>query len=100
MARYRVGNKFLSESEYREETLGVWAFFLFVIGCVLAGIISNQLMLEVDLPKWARFSIVIFCSLLFGYLLAKFAELIRNMFYICLFGGVLFFIGTLVWDVV
>ncbi|WP_434529566.1 hypothetical protein [Vibrio sp. K4] len=100
MARYRVGDKFLSESEYEEESLASWAGGLFLIGCILTGIISNQILLEIDLPKWLRFSIVVFCSILSGGLLAAFAKWIRDIIFICLFCGIVFVIGRLIWEVI
>ena len=100
MTRYRVGNKFLSESEYYEDTITSWALVLFVVGSIIFGLISNSLLLELELQKWIRFTLVISGSVMFGLLLGRFAELIRNivLFSLCL--AVLGGIGYFIWNII
>ena len=38
MARYRIGDRYLSESEYNQEQDGNWIFGLFLVGAILAGL--------------------------------------------------------------
>lgn len=100
MARYRVGNKFLSESEYYEDTIASWAGVLFFVGAIIFGLISNSLLSDFEMPKWGRFTLVISGSVLFGLLLSAFAEWIRNIVLFSVWLGVIGGIGYFIWNMI
>lgn len=41
MARYRIGDRYLSESEYNQEQDGNWIFGLFLVGAI-RGLKANR----------------------------------------------------------
>ena len=42
MARYRIGDRYLSESEYNQEQDGSWIFGLFLVGAIVVGLLVNR----------------------------------------------------------
>ena len=49
MARYRIGDRYLSESEYNQEQDGNWIFGLFLVGAILVGLLVNRYVVD---PEW------------------------------------------------
>jgi hypothetical protein len=101
MARYRVGDKYLSEQEYEDHIDGNWAFWLFIIGAIGGGYSANYGLSHFGingLEKWQLFSIIVSASIVSGYLLSKLRNLIQIslcLMLVCLVIGV---IGRIIWD--
>lgn len=71
MARYRVGNRFLSQEEFDAENDWKWAFGLFVVGAVVTGILVNHFLVN---PLWhqaIRFGITTVPAIIAGVILVK-----------------------------
>ena len=49
MARYRIGDRYLSESEYNQEQDGSWIFGLFLVGAIVVGLLVNRYVVN---PEW------------------------------------------------
>lgn len=98
MARYRVGDSYLSEEEYDEYCSRDWRYKVFFVAALVAGITCYFLTSNMDWPKYIRFSAIIISAFSVGYLLAKFSEIIRFIFYIGIVGFIIFFVGGLIWE--
>lgn len=71
MARYRVGNRYLSQEEYDAETDWKWVCALFLVGSVLTGYLVNHYLVN---PAWhqaVRFFITITPAVAAGIILVK-----------------------------
>ncbi|HDM8037872.1 TPA: hypothetical protein P0E05_000925 [Vibrio fluvialis] len=99
MARYRVGDKYLSENEYEEHVSSNWKLGLFIIGAVITGIVMNKWLIEFSLIKEVRFGLVIVTALISGYLISKLSHIIRFIVGLSIVGFVLWVIFSFVWDV-
>lgn len=77
MARYRVGNKYLSQEEFDEEQDWKWGFGLFIFGAFLTGFLFHTFVVN---PVWhdiIRFIVTVAPSIAVGCLLVRFRKLIR-----------------------
>jgi len=97
MARHRVGNSYLSDQEYAINQSENWKIGLFLIVGIIAGLIVYNLTKTIEI-KALRFSLVISSGILFGYLAARFREIIRTALSIFIMLGVLYGIGLLIWN--
>jgi len=71
MARYRVGNRFLSQEEFDAENDWKWVCGLFLVGAVVTGILVNHLLVD---PAWhqaIRFCITTIPAVIVGVILVK-----------------------------
>ncbi|MCS2164035.1 hypothetical protein [Scandinavium manionii] len=76
MARYRVGNRYLSQEEFDAEQDWKWMVGLFLVGAVITGYLIH---LYVVNPAWhdaIRFIVTVTPSIAAGYLLARFRAFI------------------------
>lgn len=77
MARYRVGNKYLSQKEYDDDLDNKWVAGLFLVGAFTTGYLLHSYVVN---PTWHvifRFTITVFPSFAVGCLLVKFRRFIR-----------------------
>lgn len=98
MARYRIGDKFLSEEEYNEEIDFKWQFFLFIGGAFFGGVLANELLEMIESPKIIRFLCSIVSGFFVGYVLAKFVKIIQAIFYISCFMAIVGVLLSLIWS--
>lgn len=77
MARYRIGDRYLSESEYNEEQDGNWIFGLFIVGAIAAGILINRYVVDPDWHTAIRFLVTVVPAVLAGGALAAIHRWIR-----------------------
>lgn len=91
MARYRVGNRYLSEKEYQEEVDTKWAGGLFLFGLITVGIIVNKYLVDPEWHKTVRFFATAILAIVSGIILA----LIRNIIIFMI--GLLFAASALMW---
>ena len=77
MARYRIGDRYLSESEYNEEQDGNWIFGLFMVGAIAVGILINRYVVEPDWHTAIRFLVTVVPAVLAGGVLAAIHRWIR-----------------------
>ncbi|HFS8459651.1 hypothetical protein GWZ74_04705 [Vibrio cholerae] len=99
MARYRVGDKYLSENEYKEHVSSNWEFGLFIIGAVITGIVMNKWLVELGLIKEIRFALVIVTAIISGYFTSKLSNIVRFIVGLSIIGFVLWAIFSFIWDV-
>ncbi len=97
MARYRKGDKYLSEEEYRKEQESSWMGFLFLVGAGLIGYYVSTLVSDLNWPKWLRFTSVIIAGLIGGGLLSVLHKQVSLLLSIAIFLSVVFLIGSLIW---
>lgn len=77
MARYRIGDRYLSESEYNEEQDGNWIFGLFMVGAIAVGILINRYVVDPDWHTAIRFLVTVVPAVLAGGVLAAIHRWIR-----------------------
>ena len=77
MARYRIGDRYLSESEYNQEQDGSWIFGLFLVGAIVVGLLVNRYVVN---PEWhtaIRFLVTVMPAVIAGGLLAAVHRWVR-----------------------
>lgn len=97
MARHRVGDSYLSEEEYAEHKSENWEVGLFFLVGIFVGLMVYGLTITIEI-KLLRFALVICSGVFFGYLAARFSEVIRMILGVIAAVGFLYFIGTLIWN--
>ena len=100
MARHRVGKSFLSDEEYGSHVSENWKIGIFCVAAIFVGIIVTVILKEYEIPKFIRFSVIIFSSIIIGGIFAKFSDLIRTLIAITITLGVVYFIGQLIWSAI
>ncbi len=101
MARYRVGNKYLSEQEYEDHIDGNWGFWLFIIGLICGFSLAHNVIsyFEINyLEKWQQFSIITCTSIAGGYLFSKLQKIIQNLLFYALVCLILAAVCSFIWD--
>lgn len=97
MARYRKGDRYLSEEEYREEQKNNWIMGLFLIGAGVSGFFVYTKMSGMDLPKWIKFVSVITAAVVGGGVLGALYRQIQVILGFALIGGLIYYAGTWLW---
>lgn len=97
MARYRVGNEYLSEEEYAKHLDSKWMIALFIIGAALAFLLVTGLFHHTDFSKISRYTISCFASLSFGCLLAWARNFIRKLLLFCFVIAMIVGVASLIW---
>ena len=77
MARYRIGNRYLSQDEYDAEMDWKWVCGLFLAGAVLTGWLVHIHLVSPDWPKAIRFIVTTVPALAAGVLLVKLRHYIQ-----------------------
>lgn len=98
MARYRVGNSYLSEEEYEDHLSQEWKQKIFWVSALIVGFVCYFLTSNMEWPKYIRFGLIIISAFGSGYLLAKFSEIVRVVIFISIVGFIVLFIGGLIWE--
>lgn len=96
MARYRVGDCYLSDAEYAQHQLEQWIIIIFVAGAVTGGGIMFHLT-ESGWPKWVRLVLIVISSLGLGALAVRFNALIAEIVQICVFSLFAYSICKFIW---
>ncbi|GLT14326.1 hypothetical protein [Vibrio algivorus] len=99
MARYRVGDKYLSESEYEEHVSGNWKFGLFLVGAVVVGYFVNSWLSGFELSKSVRVALVMIAAIPSGYLATKLSNVARIAFGLAILGLVGWVVLSIIWNV-
>ncbi len=76
MARYRVGNRYLSEEEHAQHIRETWQGLCFMGGALLAGVAIYQIIPQ-EWEKWLRTTLIVLAAGLTGTLLGYFAHIVR-----------------------
>jgi hypothetical protein len=71
MARYRIGNRFLSQEEYDAEMDWRWVCGLFLIGAIGTGILVHSYFVNPEWHKLIRFLVTVIPSIAIGFLLVR-----------------------------
>ncbi len=98
MARYRVGNKYLSEEEYAKHRNEGWAGALFLVGAIIAGYLAHQGFSGFSPPKWLLFTAVCTAGAIGGGVLAALHKWVQAFLSITFAILVLFIIGNIIWS--
>ena len=98
MARYRVGNKYLSEEEYAEHQDGNWIAALFLIGAVISGVLAHRGLSGFAPPKWLLFTVICVAGVLGGGLLVAVRKWVQAFLSIAFALLVLFIVGNIIWS--
>lgn len=99
MAQYRSGDRYLSEEEHLNEQQGKWVFYLFLLGAVVIGYFVNMWVSDFDIPKWARFTVVILSGLIGGVVLGALHKQIQFLIGTLVLLGIVFIAGSLIWEI-
>ncbi|ELY7546119.1 hypothetical protein SOK14_004228 [Cronobacter turicensis] len=79
MARYRVGNKFLSQAEFDEEQDAKWIGGLFLVGALLTGFLLHHYLVNPEWHKAIRIAVTVIPALGMGILLAFLHRIVRML---------------------
>lgn len=71
MARYRIGNRFLSQEEYDSEMDWRWVCGLFLIGAIGTGMLVHAYVVSPEWHKVIRFLVTVIPSIAIGVLLVR-----------------------------
>ncbi len=96
---YKVDNRLLSEEEYNEHCVGLWAVCLF-IGCAIFCGYHLHGMIPAEWEKEMRFVALVIPSVIAGVIAARFAGFIRGVFFVGLVVGLFYAIGVCVWRII
>lgn len=77
---YKVDNRLLNEEEYNEHCVGLWAVCLFIGGAIFCGYHLHGI-IPADWEKGWRFVALILPCVVVGGVLARFANVLRNLFF-------------------
>lgn len=83
MARYRIGDRYLSQEEYDAEMDWKWVCGLFLVGSVLTGWLVHTYLVSPDWHKAIRFIVTTVPALAVGVLLVKVRHYIQILIGIC-----------------
>lgn len=95
---YKVDNRLLNEEEYNEHCIGLWAVCLFIGGAILCGYYLHGI-IPAEWAKECRFGALVFPCILVGGVLARFANLVRNLFFCGLALLVIYAVVAWVWTI-
>ena len=95
---YKVDNRLLNEEEYNEHCIGLWAVCLFIGGAILCGYYLHGIIPAEWAKEW-RFGALVFPCILVGGVLARFANLVRNLFFCGLALLVIYAVVAWVWTI-
>lgn len=71
MARYRIGNRFLSQEEYDAEMDWRWVCGLFLIGAIGTGTLVHSYFVNPEWHKLIRFLVTVIPAIAIGVLLVR-----------------------------
>lgn len=97
MARYRKGDRYLSEEEYQAEEKWEWQLGLFILGAAISGYFVYQCIQDLDWPKWLRFTAIVISGIICGVLISKFYKQVQMLIVISIIGGTILLIGAWLW---
>ena len=100
MARYRVGNKFLSEKEYRQHKDEGITLIIFLLGAGGAGILTHQYLVDAEWIKILRFTIVLGSSIIVGSIFVRFKHQLVLFSSMCLLLAFVVSVGGIIWEIV
>jgi hypothetical protein len=91
MARFRLGNRYLSQQEYDAEMDWKWVWGLFLVGSVLTGCLVHAYLVNPDWHKAIRFIVTTVPALAAGVVLVKlrhYIQILLGLAVILLIAGV------------
>lgn len=97
MARYRVGDKYLSEEEHNEHISEIWKGCIFCISALFFGGMTMAFLRDFDIPKEVKLGLIVLVSLFSGYLMAKLSNVIRIALGIAVVGFIAWNILYFLW---
>jgi len=77
MAWHRVGNKFLSQSEYDDDEDAKWMLGLFLAGTIVTGFLLHHYLVNPEWYKAIRATVTVVPALGIGVLLAMLRHIVR-----------------------
>ena len=77
MARYRIGNKFLSQSEYDNDQDTKWMGGLFLVGALITGFLLHYYLVNPEWHKAIRFTVTTVPAIGVGVLCAILRHVIQ-----------------------
>jgi len=96
---YKVDNRILNEEEYNEHCVSVWAVCLFFGGAIFCGYHLHGIIPNEWEKEW-RFVALILPCIFVGGILARLANLVRNLILCGIALLVVYAAGAWVWSVV
>jgi len=98
MARYKVGNSYLSEEEYDDHLSQEWKQKVFWVSALIVGFACYFLTSNMEWPKYIRLGVILIGAFGTGYLLAKFSEIVRIIIFITIASFIVLFVGGIIWE--
>lgn len=77
MARYRIGNRYLSQDEYDAEMDWKWVCGLFLVGTIVTGWLVHTYLVNPDWHKAIRFIVTTVPAVVMGVVLVKLRHYIQ-----------------------
>lgn len=84
MARYRIGNRYLSQSEYDSEMGLKWGCILFIAGAIFTGMLIHFYLIDPEWHKAIRFFVIVIPSVLVGTIFVLLRNIIAMIFGACM----------------
>lgn len=98
MARYRKGDRYLSEEEYENESNSNWILILFIFGSIVSGYYTNSFVSDFEFEKWIRFTLIITAGLIGGSIFASLYRQIQLLIGFTIIISLIYFFGNLLWS--
>lgn len=96
---YKVDNRLLNEEEYNEHCVGVWAVCLFFGAAIFCGYQLHGI-IPTEWAKELRFASLILPSIMAGGIAARYAHIVRNLFFSVLAILAVYAVGDWVWSLI
>lgn len=97
MARYRVGECYLSEQEYNQHINECVAGVIMLAGALLGGFLAYYFC-NPEWPKLARFGLIISSSIYFGYKALQYHTVIQGLILLGLLGLAGYWLAWFLWS--
>lgn len=94
----RKGNRYVTDEEHIKESNDAWKGGILIVAIILSGYFTNFILSATSIEKTYRFLAIIGSVIITGGIVAKFIEQIYSLIMLAIFCGIIYFIGSIIWN--